>query len=211
MPQKMGAAGKDFFAPIGGPMAQPGYSLPGVIPGPSQEAGAGALQLRPSLRYSNQYGTNAGIGYDLGSQSVQADAVFPVGDATQGNRLEMRGGYGPEGPSAYIGFRKLNVPNLSKVEAAGNAAQMDPGYAAYLEANPDKLEIVRAAQEKRMREQALGINQVGGSKYEVGFDLFGGGGRGGRELGPMGTEMAGDPRVKAMLGGGVIPAMHEVR
>jgi hypothetical protein len=122
----------------------------------------------------------------------------------------MRGGYGPEGPSAYIGFRKLNVPNLSKVEAAGNAAQMDPGYAAYLEANPDKLEIVRAAQEKRMREQALGINQVGRPRYEVGLDLFGGGG-GGRELGPMGTEMAGDPRVKEILGGGVIPAMYEAR
>lgn len=210
MPQKGAMAGKDFFAPMGGPTPQAGFPLPGTIPGDSQDPGMNGIRLRPSIRYSNQYGVNAGLGYDLNSQSVQADAVLPVGDATQGNRLELRGGYGPEGPSAYIGFRKLNVPNLSKVEAAGTAAQIDPGYAAYLEANPDKLEFARAAQEKRMREQALGINQVGRPRYEVGLDLFGGGG-GGRELGPMGTEMAGDPRVKEILGGGAIPAMYEGR
>jgi len=210
MPQKGAMAGKDFFSPMGGPTPQAGFPLPEMIPGQSQQPGLDGIRLRPSIRYSNQYGTNAGLGYDLGSRSIQADAVIPVGDATQGNRLELRGGYGPEGPSAYIGFRKLNVPNLSKVEAAGNAAQIDPGYAAYLEANPDKLEFARAAQERRMREEALGINQVGRPKYEVGLDLFGGGG-GGRELGPMGTEMAGDSRVKAMLDGGVVPASYGIR
>lgn len=158
---------------------------------------ASGIPISPSIRYSNQYGTDAGIGFDLNSRSVQGDAVIPIGDATQGNRLELRGGYGPDGPSAFIGFKKLNVPNLSSVEAAGNAARQDPEYAAYLEANPDKLERVRQAQEKQIREQALGINQTGQSSYEVGLDLFG---NVGRRRGAMGTPMAGSAAVADMLG-----------
>jgi hypothetical protein len=163
---------------------------------------SGGIQLRPSIRYSNQYGTDVGVGFDLNSRSVQGDAVIPIGDATQGNRLELRGGYGADGPSAFIGFKKLNVPNVSTVQAAGDAARVDPEYAAYLEAHPDKLERVRAATEKQRREEALGINRIGQPAYEVGLDLFGGG----RRRGAMGTPMAGDPTVGQMLGGGVTPA-----
>lgn len=154
--------------PRKGGMLPPGMSDGAAPPGQMQQG------IAPALSYKNQYGTDLSAGYDVDTQSVTGRAVIPVGDATDGNRLELRGGYGEGGPSAFIGFKKINVPNLSSVQVAGDAAQVDPEYAQYLEANPGALERVRAAREKQLREAALGINRTGGTAWEIGLDPFGG-------------------------------------
>lgn len=148
--------------------------IPGM-PVPGMEPGVSPAQIEPTLSYSNQYGTDVSAGYNVGSQEFNARAVIPVGDATDGNRLELRGGYGPGGPSAFVGFKKINVPSLSGDDVRASAAKMDPGYAKYLAENPEALEAARLARQKQMREEALGINRIGAPAYQVGLDAFGGG------------------------------------
>ena len=173
----------------------PGMPIPGM-PMPGMEPGLTPAQVEPTLSYSNQYGTDLSAGYNIGSQEFNARAVIPVGDATAGNRLELRGGYGPGGASAFLGFKKINVPSLSGDDVRASAAKMDPGYAKYLAENPAAVEESRLAHQKRMREEALGINRIGAPAYQVGLDVFGGGRKAGEGpfAGAMEAVMQGMPR-----------------
>lgn len=147
-------------AALGGPLGLDPMSAGGMPMGESSP-----MPLAPRLTYRNQYGTNLGIDYDVNRQQVNAGGVFPLGDATRGRSLEVRGGYGPDGPSAFIGFTQRNVPQAEDL----NLGQMDPEYAAYLDANPSKkAEVLR-----RERERVMGINRPGAPKYSIGLDVFG--------------------------------------
>ena len=149
---------------------------------------APGLEIAPRAFYRNQYGTDIGVGVDPQSRGITGSAVIPVGDTTDGNRLEMRGGYSPEGgPSAYLGFKKINLPSVSAAEIE----QSDPAVMEVLQRYPGATEELRREKQKRLREEALGINQTGGTRYEFGVDLFGGRNRG--PSGPAtGSRMAGD-------------------
>lgn len=157
------------------PLTLPRKGVTGTIgmPGMSGTGGADPLQVEPTLTYRNQYGTDVSAGYNVGSGDITGRAVIPIGDAVNGNRLELRGGYGPSGPSAFIGFKKLNVPSLDQEAFNASIEQNDPEYAKYLRENPGSLERARAARERKMREAALGMNRSGAPSYELGLDVFG--------------------------------------
>jgi len=68
------------------------------------------MQVNPTLTYDNRYGTSLRGGYNVGTGQVEGSATLPIGAAENGNMLTIKGGYGPQGPSAFIGFTKKNVP-----------------------------------------------------------------------------------------------------
>lgn len=77
--------------------------------------GSAGMQVSPTLTYDNQYGTSLRGGYNVGTGQLEGSATLPIGAAENGNLLTIEGGYGPQGPSAFIGFKKKNGnPNQLK-------------------------------------------------------------------------------------------------
>lgn len=66
------------------------------------------VQWNPTLQYQNQWGTNLQGGYNVATGQLEGSATVPIGAAENGNLLTIEGGYGPQGPSAFIGFKKKN-------------------------------------------------------------------------------------------------------
>jgi len=76
------------------------------------------VQLNPTLTYENRYGTNLSGSYNLGTGQLEGSVTVPIGAAENGNLLTIEGGYGPEGPSAFLGFKKKNRDRLKEIREA---------------------------------------------------------------------------------------------
>ncbi|NBX48448.1 hypothetical protein EBT25_00555 [bacterium] len=118
-------------------------------------------------RYRNQYGTDVGLDYGLGTGSVGGHVNIPIGAYEKGLNAGLSAFYRPAGMSgpsdagAVLTFGKVNRAQVSGDQVLGDPG-ISPAYAAFLKANPDQLEKERVSRQDRLNN----IGAIGSSKYD---------------------------------------------
>lgn len=118
---------------------------------------AGEITISPELRYRNAYGTDASLGYNVGSGALEGAVEFPPGDHRNGNVIGLNASWGDQsGPAFGLKFTKRqSTPeeldaqakrnpdkysvglDLFKARPAGSALGLSPGQMEGLVAMPD--------------------------------------------------------------------------